>query len=78
MNLALDQFELPIRISQGRPVTDEELMRLSAANETMRFERDANGEVIVMSPTWTERAGRESDVGTELAIWTRADGRGRY
>ena len=78
MNLTLNQFELPIRISQGRPVTDEELMRLSAENEPMRFERDANGEVIVMSPTWTEGGGRESEVGTELAIWARSDGRGRY
>ena len=50
MNLALDQFELPIRISQGRPVTDEELMRLSAENEPMRFEREPNGEILVMTP----------------------------
>jgi len=78
MNLALNQFELPIRISQDRPITDEELMRLSAENEMLRLERDANGELIVMSATWTEGAGRESDVGTELAIWARADGRGRY
>lgn len=78
MNLALDQFELPIRISQDRPVTDEELLRLSAENEPMRFERGANGEVIVMSPTWTEGGGRESEVGTELAIWARTDGRGKY
>jgi len=78
MNLALNQFELPIRISQDRPVTDEELIRLSAENQPMRFERDANGEVIVMSPTWTEGGGRESEVGTELAIWARTDGRGKY
>ena len=51
MNLALNQFELPIRIRQDRPVTDEELLRLSADNEMMRFERDENGVVIVMSPT---------------------------
>jgi Uma2 family endonuclease len=78
MNLALAEFEPPIRIGRDRPVTDDELMRLSAENEPMRFERDANGEIIVMSPTWTEGAGRESDVGTELAIWARTDGRGRY
>ncbi len=78
MNLALAEFEPPIRISRDRPVTDDELMRLSVENEPMRFERDANGEIIVMSPTWTEGAGRESDVGTELAIWARRDGRGRY
>jgi hypothetical protein len=62
MNLALNQFELPIRISQDRPVTDEELMRLSAENEPMRFERDANGEVIVMTPTGTGGGRIESRV----------------
>ena len=50
MNLALNQFELPIRISQDRPVTDEELLRLSAENEPMRFERDANGEPFKILP----------------------------
>ncbi len=76
MNLALNQFELPIRISQDRPVTDEELMRLSAENEPMRFERDANGEVIVMTPTGTGGGRIESRVYLELGIWARADGRG--
>ena len=77
MNLTLNQFELPIRISQDRPVTDEELMRLSAENEPMRFERNANGEVIVMSPTGTEGSGFESDVFFELSVWARIDGRGK-
>ena len=76
MNLTLNQFELPIRISQDRPVTDEELMRLSAENEPMRFERDANGEVIVMTPTGTGGGRIESRVYLELGIWARQDGRG--
>jgi len=76
MNLALDQFELPIRISQERPVTDEELMRLSAENEPIRFERDASGEIIVMSPTGTGGGRIESRVYLELGIWARGDGRG--
>jgi Uma2 family endonuclease len=77
MNLALNHLELPIRISQGRPVTDEELMRLSAENELLRLERDANGELIVMSPTGTGGSGFESDVFFELSAWARADGRGK-
>jgi Uma2 family endonuclease len=76
MNLALDQFELPIRISQDRPVTDEELLRLSAENEPMRFERDANGELIVMSPTGTGGGRIESRVYLALGNWAVADGRG--
>jgi Uma2 family endonuclease len=77
MNLALNEFELPIRSSRDRPVTDEELMRLSAQNEPMRFERNANGELIVMSPTGTDGGGVETDVNLELGNWARADGRGR-
>jgi Uma2 family endonuclease len=76
MNLALTQFELPIRISQDLPVTDEELMRLSAENEPMRFERDASGVIIVMSPTGTGGGRVESRVYLELGIWAREDGRG--
>ncbi len=76
MNLALNQFELPIRISQDRPVTDEELLRLSAENEPMRFERDANGEVIVMSPTGTGGGRIETRIIVELGNWARTDGRG--
>ena len=77
MNLALAEFEPPIRISRERPVTDDELLRLSAENEPMRFERDANGEIIVMSPSGIYGGGVEADVVTELTLWARADGRGK-
>jgi Uma2 family endonuclease len=78
MNLALAEIELPIRLRPENPMTDDEFMRFCAANEPLRFELDANGEIVVMTPTWTEGGGRESDAGVELAIWARQDGRGRY
>jgi Uma2 family endonuclease len=76
MNLALNQFELPIRISQDRPVTDEELMRLSAENEPMRFERDANGEILVMTPSGSRTSRINSEITYLLTAWAREDGRG--
>jgi len=78
MNLSLAEIELPIRVRPESPMTDAEFLRFCAANEPLRIERDANGEIVVMTPTWTEGAGRESDAGIELAIWARQDGRGRY
>jgi len=42
----------------------------------MRFERDANGEIIVMSPTGTGGGRIETRVNLELGNWARADGRG--
>jgi Uma2 family endonuclease len=77
MNLALPEIEQPVRLRFDRPMTDEELLRFCAENDPLRIERDANGEVIVMSPTGTEGGGTELDVGTELAIWARQDGRGK-
>jgi Uma2 family endonuclease len=77
MNLALAENELPVRLRFEHPVSDEELMRFCAENELMRVERDANGELIIMSPTGSEGAGVETDVTLELGIWARQDGRGR-
>ena len=55
MNLALAETALPARIRLARPMTDEELMGFCAENEILRIERDANGELVVMSPTGLER-----------------------
>jgi Uma2 family endonuclease len=77
MSFALTEVELPIRIQRESPMDDDEFMSFCAANEPLRFERDANGEIIVMSPTGTDGSEVEGDVYLELGIWARADGRGR-
>jgi Uma2 family endonuclease len=77
MNLALPEIDQPIRLRFDRPLTDEELMRFCAENDPLRVERDANGELIVMSPSGSEGGGIETDVATELNIWARKDGRGK-
>ena len=76
MNFALNEIELPIRLRTETPMTDDEFMVFCAANEPLQCERDANGEIIVMSPTGTVGGQIESRVFTYLAIWAIADGRG--
>jgi Uma2 family endonuclease len=77
MNLALNEIDLPVRLRTETAMSDEEFMRFCRANEPARLERDANGEIIVMSPTGSDGGGVESEVCLELGIWARADGRGR-
>ena len=77
MQFALSNLELPARIRLERPLTDEELMRFCSENELLRVERDANGELIVMSPSGSEGGGAETDVTVELSLWARQDGRGK-
>src|SRR5580698_6340430 len=76
MSLALAEIELSVRLRLESPMSDAEFMSFCAANEPLQFERDANGEIIVMSPTGTKGVRIESRVFTDLSIWARADGRG--
>jgi Uma2 family endonuclease len=77
MNLAFSEDTMPVRITFEQPLLDEALMRFSAENEWLRVERDANGELIVMSPAGAYGGSTELEVGTELMIWARKDGRGK-
>jgi len=77
VNLALPEIDQPIRLRFDRPMTDEELLRFCARNDMARIERDANGELIVMSPTGMEGGGVEGDVFGELRNWALEDRRGK-
>jgi len=77
MNVAISETHLPLRLRYEHPVTDEELLRFCAANELLRVERDANGDIIVMTPTFFESGGVEGDVFGELRNWALEDGRGK-
>lgn len=77
MNLALEGVELPIRLRLEKPLTDLELMRFCTVNEMVRVERDANGELILMSPSGLEGSSWNSELNADLTLWARQDGRGK-
>lgn len=77
MNLALPGIEQPVRLRFDRPVTDEELLRFCAQNDSLRVERDATGELIVMSPTWSETSSKNSDLTYQLEKWVRETNSGK-
>ena len=77
MHLALDETEFPVRVRFEQPLSAEALERLSSDNDALRLERDANGELIVMTPVNSDGGAVEADVYAELRFWTRSDGRGK-
>jgi len=76
MNLAFAESELPVRLRFDRSMTDEELMRFCAANEPALVEREANGEVLVMTPAGFGTGRINSRITRSLDEWAEADGRG--
>jgi Uma2 family endonuclease len=59
------------------PVSDEQIIEFCRQHEGFRVERGVNGEMIVMSPAFSDTSGNNMELSTELNLWTRADGGGK-
>jgi len=52
-------------------LTDEQFTELAAANQDLRLELTAKGELIIMPPTGGETGNRNFEVYIDLGIWNR-------
>ncbi|EKV00387.1 hypothetical protein Lepto7375DRAFT_2497 [Leptolyngbya sp. PCC 7375] len=52
-------------------LTDEAFYQLCRANPDVKFERSAQGKLIIMSPTGGESGRRNADITTDLNLWNR-------
>lgn len=52
-------------------LTDEAFYQLCRANPDVKFERSAQGELVIMSPTGGESGRRNADITIDLGIWNR-------
>ena len=53
-------------------VTDEELMRISSQNPDLRFERNADGTLLIMPPTGGISSNREAKAVAYLLNWVES------
>jgi Uma2 family endonuclease len=52
-------------------LTDEQFFQLCQNNRDVKFERNANGDLVIMSPTGGETGRRNFEIGIDLGIWNR-------
>jgi Uma2 family endonuclease len=52
-------------------LNDDQFYQLCRANPDIKFERNAKGEIIIMSPTGGETGNRNFEISAEFAIWNR-------
>ena len=67
---------LTVNLDSVIKMTDEQFFKLCQANRDLRFERTANGELIIMSPAGGETGNRNGRVNQQLFNWTDVDGTG--
>jgi Uma2 family endonuclease len=50
-------------------ISDEELMQMSSKNPELRFERNADGSLVIMAPTGSISSNREAKAIGRLIVW---------
>ncbi|GCL38414.1 MULTISPECIES: Uma2 family endonuclease [Sphaerospermopsis] len=67
---------LTVNLESVIEMTDEQFFQLCQNNRELRFERNANGELIIMPPTGGETGNRNGRITQQLMNWTDIDGTG--
>jgi Uma2 family endonuclease len=57
-------------------IDDALLMKLSSLNKHLKIERDAEGSLLIMSPSETKTSFFQSEITAELRNWNKVTGRG--
>ena len=66
-----------IEIPERFQLTPKQFDHLAPANETVRLELTAQGELLVMPPTGSGTSGRNARITAQLTVWADRDGRGK-
>jgi Uma2 family endonuclease len=76
MTNLLIQTDLPIDFSSLPKMTDGQFYAFCQANPNLRIERTADGEVIVMSPAFSDTGNRNGRIFQQVINWSDEDGTG--
>lgn len=75
MAYLINEAYLPATLTV-EPMSDDEFIAFCEEHSDLNFEMTAEGELIVMAPTYSFTAARNFDIGGQLFNWTKKDGRG--
>lgn len=74
-----EQMPLSIDLSSLTPMSklsDQQFYEFCRTNPDLRIERNANGEIIVMAPAFSDTGNRNGRVFGQLFIWSETDATG--
>lgn len=71
-----EKIPLTVNFPTLKLISVEELYEFCLANRDLRIERTASGEVIIMSPAFSDTGNRNFKIALQLGKWTEEDGTG--
>jgi Uma2 family endonuclease len=79
MNVLLPDAALPAKLilNPDLRMSDDDYYEFCLANPNVWFERNAQGEILIVPPVGIESDNRNLNISTQLNNWARRDGRGK-
>ncbi len=65
-----------LRLDPLLELTDDALLKLSSLNDTLRFEKNAKGELEILPPTFPTTGSQNAGITARVTIWSEEDGTG--
>lgn len=60
-----------------KPMSDDEFFDFCQRHKDLRIERESDGEIIIMPPTFSETGGKNFSLAVKFGIWVEKDGTGK-
>ncbi|MDJ0598309.1 MAG: Uma2 family endonuclease [Crocosphaera sp.] len=73
----MNTVSLPAILQLNIDLTDEQFFELCQKNGELRFERSAEGDLIIMPPTGSETSDRNAELTYQLRAWSRQNELGK-
>ena len=67
---------LTVNFPALKSISVEQFYEFCLANRDLRIERTASGEVIIMSPAFSDTGNRNMKIAQQVANWAEQDGSG--
>ncbi len=71
-----ERIPLTVNFPTLKSISVEEFYEFCLANRDLRIERTASGEVIIMSPAFSDTGNRNFKIALQLGKWAEEDGTG--
>ena len=73
----MNTVSLPTILQLDIDLTDDQFFQLCQKNRDLRFERSAEGDLIIMPPTGSETSDRNAELTYQLRAWSRQNKQGK-
>ncbi|GGB92221.1 Uma2 family endonuclease [Dyadobacter sediminis] len=70
-------IQMPVTLKMGDLMSEEEFFQFCQMNDTLEFERDSHGNIILMSPTGAFTGGFNLEIAAELVFWNKKNRSGK-